>query len=273
MAVGVQVCFDASDPARLGAFWAELLGYVEQPPPEGFGSWQEALTAWGCRGPAGQRLRHRRPRRGRPPPVLPAGARGQGGQEPRAPRRRRRRRAASRRTRHTSAPRPRGGHARSHVSAVRWSSAESSGWCSRTPTATSSASSERRATRERGSASPGPPCWRTACPCRGRGGAEPWEGDVVAKVADKIFAFLGSGRSVGVKCGANRDEANEWFHRYPRRPGHGLYRPLGVEHPRPDGAIPDEEIFDGIHGSYARRGQAAQEQASGSRQLGSGGVG
>ena len=31
---------------------------------------------------------------------------------------------------------------------------------------------------------------------------EPWEGDVVAKVADKIFAFLGSGKSVGVKCGA-----------------------------------------------------------------------
>ena len=37
MAVGLQVSFDASDPARLGAFWAELLGYVEQPPPEGFG--------------------------------------------------------------------------------------------------------------------------------------------------------------------------------------------------------------------------------------------
>ena len=26
---------------------------------------------------------------------------------------------------------------------------------------------------------------------------EPWEGDVVAKVAAKIFAFLGSGTSVG----------------------------------------------------------------------------
>jgi catechol 2,3-dioxygenase-like lactoylglutathione lyase family enzyme len=47
MTVGVQVSFDASDPARLGAFWAELLGYVEQPPPEGFGSWQEALAAFG----------------------------------------------------------------------------------------------------------------------------------------------------------------------------------------------------------------------------------
>src|ERR1700747_2358785 len=34
---------------------------------------------------------------------------------------------------------------------------------------------------------------------------EPWEGDVVAKVGPKIFAFLGTGReglSIGLKCGA-----------------------------------------------------------------------
>jgi len=47
MAAGVQVTFDASDPARLGAFWAELLGYIEQPPPPGFDSWPEALDALG----------------------------------------------------------------------------------------------------------------------------------------------------------------------------------------------------------------------------------
>jgi predicted DNA-binding protein (MmcQ/YjbR family) len=40
---------------------------------------------------------------------------------------------------------------------------------------------------------------------------EPWEGDVVVKVAEKIFAFIGDGRSVGVKCGASRDEADEWY--------------------------------------------------------------
>ena len=49
---------------------------------------------------------------------------------------------------------------------------------------------------------------------------EPWEGDLVAKVGDesvggKIFAFLGSGDAVGVKCGGNRDEADEWLMRYP----------------------------------------------------------
>ena len=33
---------------------------------------------------------------------------------------------------------------------------------------------------------------------------EPWEGDQVVKVADKIFAFLGSydGSTIGLKCGA-----------------------------------------------------------------------
>ena len=46
---------------------------------------------------------------------------------------------------------------------------------------------------------------------------EPWENDTVAKVHDKIFAFLGSGDvgSVGVKCGLTRDEADEWLARYP----------------------------------------------------------
>src|SRR5215204_5355392 len=46
---------------------------------------------------------------------------------------------------------------------------------------------------------------------------EPWEGDTVVKVGPKIFAFLGSGDgaathgSVGVKCAANRDAADEWL--------------------------------------------------------------
>src|SRR3954469_17612427 len=35
---------------------------------------------------------------------------------------------------------------------------------------------------------------------------QPWEGDRVAKVGPKIFAFLGDA-TVGVKCGATRDEA------------------------------------------------------------------
>ena len=47
MARDVQITFDAADPAALAAFWAEALGYRVQDPPQGFGSWDEALEAWG----------------------------------------------------------------------------------------------------------------------------------------------------------------------------------------------------------------------------------
>ena len=43
----VQVTFDCGDPAVLAAFWAEVLGYRLEDPPAGFGSWEEALDAWG----------------------------------------------------------------------------------------------------------------------------------------------------------------------------------------------------------------------------------
>lgn len=43
----VQITFDAADPAALAAFWAEALGYVLQPPPGEFKTWDEALDAWG----------------------------------------------------------------------------------------------------------------------------------------------------------------------------------------------------------------------------------
>jgi len=42
-----QVTMDASEPARLAEFWAAALGYVLQPPPPGFGSWEELLEANG----------------------------------------------------------------------------------------------------------------------------------------------------------------------------------------------------------------------------------
>ena len=40
-----QVTFDAHDPERLGRFWAEVLGYIEQPAPEGFDSWDAFLES------------------------------------------------------------------------------------------------------------------------------------------------------------------------------------------------------------------------------------
>jgi hypothetical protein len=47
MAREVQVTFDCADPGRVAQFWAEVLGYAFQPPPPGFGTWDEALAAWG----------------------------------------------------------------------------------------------------------------------------------------------------------------------------------------------------------------------------------
>jgi hypothetical protein len=47
MAIPVQVTFDAASPRALGAFWCEVLGYIEQPPPPGFDTWEEALDAFG----------------------------------------------------------------------------------------------------------------------------------------------------------------------------------------------------------------------------------
>lgn len=37
----IQVVFDAAEPAKLAAFWELALGYVPQPPPEGFASWED----------------------------------------------------------------------------------------------------------------------------------------------------------------------------------------------------------------------------------------
>jgi hypothetical protein len=47
MATSVQVVIDCADPARLAAFWAAALRYVEQEPPTGFSTWPDFLRARG----------------------------------------------------------------------------------------------------------------------------------------------------------------------------------------------------------------------------------
>ena len=80
---------------------------------------------------------------------------------------------------------------------------------------------------------------------------EPWDGDVVAKVATKIFAFLGSGGGVGVKCGRTREEADEWLARYPDDASVMAYiGRSGWNTLRIGGEIPDEEILEAIDTSY-----------------------
>ena len=43
----IQIVFDANDPANLADFWIEALGYIVQPPPDGFDSWDDWATAMG----------------------------------------------------------------------------------------------------------------------------------------------------------------------------------------------------------------------------------
>lgn len=43
MARRIQIAMDAADPGALAAFWKEMLGYVEPPPPEGHDTWQDWL--------------------------------------------------------------------------------------------------------------------------------------------------------------------------------------------------------------------------------------
>jgi Glyoxalase-like domain len=50
MATGIQVAFDAADPDKIARFWADALGYILQPPPEGYESWDQFLVERGMPG-------------------------------------------------------------------------------------------------------------------------------------------------------------------------------------------------------------------------------
>jgi predicted DNA-binding protein (MmcQ/YjbR family) len=90
--------------------------------------------------------------------------------------------------------------------------------------------------------------------CLAKPGAWPdqqWEGDTVAKVGEKIFAFLGA-ETVGVKCGRSRDEADEWLDRFPDDAQVMAYiGRYGWNTLRLHGAIPDDEILEAVDASYA----------------------
>ena len=79
---------------------------------------------------------------------------------------------------------------------------------------------------------------------------EPWEGDRVAKVGGKIFAFLGAG-SLGVKCGRDADEAAELRHRYPEHASVMSYIGRhGWNAVVVDGTVPDDELLELVDASY-----------------------
>jgi predicted DNA-binding protein (MmcQ/YjbR family) len=79
---------------------------------------------------------------------------------------------------------------------------------------------------------------------------QPWEGDHVAKVGDKIFAFLGQA-GVGLKCGRGRDEADEWLRQFPddAHPSAYIGR-FGWNVLTIGAAIPDDELLEAVDASY-----------------------
>ena len=80
---------------------------------------------------------------------------------------------------------------------------------------------------------------------------EPWEGDVVAKVGGKIFAFIGDGKTVGLKCGPTRDDADELIARFPKDVTAMAYiGRFGWNSVAVDGKIPDDEVFELVDASY-----------------------
>ncbi|MFL6100850.1 MAG: MmcQ/YjbR family DNA-binding protein [Actinomycetales bacterium] len=90
---------------------------------------------------------------------------------------------------------------------------------------------------------------------------QPWEGDHVAKVGDKIFAFLGGGDAppgeaaapagVGLKCGRAREEADEWVQRFPDDARSSAYiGRFGWNVLTIGGAIPDDELLEAVDASY-----------------------
>ncbi len=82
---------------------------------------------------------------------------------------------------------------------------------------------------------------------------EPWEGDEVVKVGDKIFAFFGSPErlSIGLKCGRRHDDAQEWRDRYPDDVTASAYiGRYGWNSFLIDGAVPEDELREAIDASY-----------------------
>lgn len=79
---------------------------------------------------------------------------------------------------------------------------------------------------------------------------EPWEGDRVAKVGGKIFAFLG-GEGVGLKCGRDADEAAELRDRYPDTVTASPYiGRFGWNVVALDGTVPADELRELVDESY-----------------------
>jgi predicted DNA-binding protein (MmcQ/YjbR family) len=82
---------------------------------------------------------------------------------------------------------------------------------------------------------------------------EPWEGDEVAKVGGKIFAFFGGPGGpdrVGLKCGRSSEEAAEMRARYPEHVTISAYTGRHGWNTVDATGVPDDELCEWIDASY-----------------------
>lgn len=84
----------------------------------------------------------------------------------------------------------------------------------------------------------------------------PWgDGELVAKVGGKGFAFIGLGAppgSVSVKCGRDRDDAARWRERFPGAISVSQYTGrFGWNTVVLDGTVPADELREMVDDSYA----------------------
>lgn len=92
--------------------------------------------------------------------------------------------------------------------------------------------------------------------CLAKPGAEetyPWgDGELVAKVGGKAFAFIGLGSgTVGVKCGRDAAEAAEWRDRYPEAITVSSYiGRYGWNSVDWTGPVPDDDVLELVDASY-----------------------
>ena len=92
--------------------------------------------------------------------------------------------------------------------------------------------------------------------CLAKPGAEetyPWgDAELVAKVSGKAFAFIGlTAGAVGVKCGADADEAREWRDRYPDDITASAYiGRSGWNRVQLAGAVPGDDMLELLDASY-----------------------
>jgi predicted DNA-binding protein (MmcQ/YjbR family) len=92
--------------------------------------------------------------------------------------------------------------------------------------------------------------------CLAKPGAEetyPWgDAELVVKVGGKAFAFIGlTTATVGLKCGADAEQAAEWRDRYPGDIEISAYiGRYGWNRLRLDGAVPDDDVLELLDESY-----------------------